>query len=206
MTNDETYDRLAQLCHDLRQHVAAALMLAADRPGDESLPLDVRQRMGLVVDELRAVSEVLSAESRTTIQLVDLTDLAAECARTAQNAHGVRVHLTVEACPVLLIESTSVRRAINNLLDNAARASRSGTVEVVVRLHRGYGAVEVHDDGLGFGTIPAKSGWGLTQVRATMDAHGGLLERGPSRSGGTMMRVSLPMHRNIVEREAERAA
>lgn len=195
-------EHVAQLCHDLRQHVAAALMLAADRPGDETLPDAVRHRLGLVVDELRAVSQVLSAESSPHVQVVDLASLAGDCVRTASSAHGIRVHLVVEALPMLLMEPTSVRRAINNLLDNAARATPSGCVEVVVRNHRGYGALEVHDDGLGFGTIPARSGWGLTQVRATMDAHGGLLERGVSRAGGTMMRLSLPMHRVTSDRAA----
>ena len=111
------------------------------------------------------------------MRVVRLAGLAAECARTAEAAHGIRVDLFVEPCPELLIEPSSVRRAINNLLDNAARATRSGTVEVRVLSHRGYGAVEVLDDGLGFGTIPGRTGWGLAQVRAAMDAHGGLLER-----------------------------
>ncbi len=195
MRDDMTADRVARLCHDLRQNVAAGLLLAAERPGDDTLPEDVRLRLRLVVEQLRAVSDTITAEGGRQMRVVDLAELAAECARTAEAAHAMRVELVVEPCPKLLIEPSSVRRAINNLLDNASRATRSGVVEMRVLNHRGYVAVEVLDDGLGFGTIPGCTGWGLAQVRAAMDAHGGLFERPDSPTGGTLIRLSLPVHR-----------
>lgn len=202
MTNDDSDNRISTLCHDLRQNVAAGLMLAAERPGDAALPDSARERLRLVAEQLRAVADALAAESTPQLRVTDLADLAAECVRTAAAAHGVRVQLVVESRPRLYVEPSSVRRAVNNLLDNAVRATRSGTVEVQVRCHRGYAAVEVHDDGLGFGTIPARTGWGLAQVRATTDAHGGFLERGSSPAGGTMMRLSLPLPRRVPGRAA----
>ena len=72
-----------------------------------------------------------------------------------------------------------MRRAVNNLLDNAARATtqRHGRGAWCVEDDRGYVAVEVLDDGHGLRDDPGRTGWGLAQVRATIDAHGGLLER-----------------------------
>ncbi len=202
MTNDDSDNRISTLCHDLRQNVAAGLMLTTERPGDDALPDGVRERLQLAAEQLRALAEALAAQSIPQMRVTDLADLAAECARTAASAHDVRVALLVEARPTIYVEPSSVRRAVNNLLDNAVRATRSRSVEVHVRCHRGYAVVEVHDDGLGFGTIPARTGWGLAQVRATSDAHGGLLERGSSRTGGTMMRLSLPLPRGVPGRAA----
>ena len=125
--------------------------------------------------------------------MVDLAVLASECARTAEAAHGVRVAVVVEARPAVLVEPGSVRRAINNLVDNAARASRTGFVEVVVRIEDDQGVVEVDDDGTGFGRIPAGEGKGLAQVLAATDAHGGRLERRSSRLGGTLFQLALPV-------------
>ena len=185
-------ERIHALCHDLRQHLAAGLMLAAERPGDELLPPEVRRRLERIEDQLRAVTEVLSAETSPERRAVDLSELAEECARTTEAAHGVVVEVRPEAWPVIRIEPGAVRRAITNLLDNAARASASGTVHVTVRIEAGEAVLEIDDDGAGFGLIPSGSGVGLAQVRAAAAANGGRLELGTSRLGGTLFRLLLP--------------
>jgi hypothetical protein len=73
---------LARLCHDVRQYVAAGLMVTR-MPGDEDLPPPVRHRLQTVQHVLEHVSEMVGddleqEDVEPVMRSVDLTILVDE--------------------------------------------------------------------------------------------------------------------------------
>ena len=95
--------------------------------------------------------------------------------------------MTIEANPLVLW------RVLTNVVDNAARAAApGGRVEISLRDQEGP-AIDVADDGPGFGQGPPGSGsLGLAVTRSLLDACGGSLAVQAPQSGGTLVRIRLP--------------
>jgi signal transduction histidine kinase len=92
------------------------------------------------------------------------------------------------------VQPLQLRRALGNVVDNATRAAGpAGWVRVRVRRAGQRVCVEVEDSGPGFGRMPAQSGRGLTVTRAVLDSCGGVMEIGSGRSGGALVRLTLPL-------------
>lgn len=188
-------DRLTSFCNDLRSHIAAAATLASPREADEQLPEAVRHRLALLREQLAVLSALVSAqlpEQASARVRTDVTELVEASARTVGIAHGVEVEVRTKGRAVVHAEPTSLRRAIVNVLANAARASVAGPVVVRVRHERGTALVEVDDDGPGFGEIEGGLGLGLRQAEQAVRAAGGRVSIGRSPRGGTLVRLVLP--------------
>lgn len=186
---------MERLCHDLRQYAAAGL-LAADMPGDECLDEGVRRRLGMIRELFGGIQDLVAVhagETRTTSN-VDLVDLIDECVRVAELNHGVTVVL-VHTGPVLVhADAVLLRRAIGNVLDNAARATGAGgSVTVTVERDSRAAHVEVVDEGLGFGQVAPGSGQGLSIVDMALRACKGRLEITSGPGPGTTVRLLFPV-------------
>ena len=125
--------------------------------------------------------------------------------RARRHAPGVRFRTDLRPCT---IEGVPDRlwRAVNNVLDNAARYSPpDGVVEVAVR----EGTLSVRDHGPGvpgdelpllfdrfFRGAGARerhgSGLGLAIVRQVVESHGGAVEAANAQGGGLVVRLTLP--------------
>ncbi|HEY0693823.1 MAG TPA: HAMP domain-containing sensor histidine kinase [Kribbella sp.] len=185
----------ARLCHDLRQYVAAGLLLSTTAPGREP----GGQPLSLIHQQFEAISELLDAEGRHRVGVVNLTRLVAECAEVARVTYRAPV-VTERSGPVLVLgDQALVRRAVGNMLDNACRAAGStGTVSVQVEVNDESARVEVHDDGAGFGGISSGTGHGLQVVAAAVRACRGRLEISSGPGVGTSVRLCLPATRRPV--------
>ncbi|MGZ8726201.1 MAG: ATP-binding protein [Aeromicrobium sp.] len=137
---------------------------------------------------------------------LDLGAIAAESLVRARR-HRPDLEFRSQIEPSWLLGSPErLGRAINNLLDNAAKFSPEGaTVELSV----GNGQLSVRDQGPG---VPDEdmphifdrffrarnagqlsgSGLGLAIVKQTVDAHGGVVEALPSGDGGLLIRARFP--------------
>ncbi|MBN9660498.1 MAG: HAMP domain-containing histidine kinase [Acidobacteria bacterium] len=223
---------LASLSHDLRtplQRVRLALELATD-PGDAFGDEDHRRadarHLASVSADLNDLDELLSEilvvarldEARTASdsllnkQPVPPDELIAECVERFEAAHPERTVRWVEGPPLPLCELDPrfMKRAVLNLLDNAARYSpRTEPIEIASWIEAGVLVVEVRDGGPG---IPPElherifepffrgeavrgessgSGLGLSIVQRIAKAHGGNVSVKSSRSGSTF-RITLP--------------
>lgn len=190
-------EQMMRLCHDLRQYVAAGLLLSEARPGQEA----GQTRMTLIHQQFTAIAEMLAVECdrRQGNGPVNLTRLATECADVARLTHRGRI--TVRRSDQVLVhgERTLLRRAVGNMLDNACRAAGpNGLVTITVGVDAEVATVEVVDDGAGFGGISSGTGHGLQIIAAAVRACQGRLEISSGPGVGTTVRLCLPAPRRAV--------
>jgi signal transduction histidine kinase len=193
------------LCHDLRQPLAAIMLIAGEATAQTSEELGERTRARLhqIENQATSLAEMIDATlSRGSNDpnpgpreraLVDpaleavsaLTRLTYEGDITlVRGAPGAAVPMS----PVLL------RRVVANLIDNAARAAGSdGGVLVSSRVVLGRAVIDVDDDGPGWARIAKGHGLGLAFVTEAVKAAGGTLTARRTRSGRTRVRVELPL-------------
>ncbi len=206
---------VADASHELRTPVTSLRTNIEVLLADPGLDEDERRRLlddvveqseeltGLVGDLIELARGDLPAESVEDTRLDRIVEEAV--ARGRRNSPGI--HFDTELEPVL-IEGVPERlgRAVNNLLDNAARHSPpGGTIQVTVDA----GAVRVRDHGPGIDPqdLPhvfdrffrgahsrgqQGSGLGLAIVRQVTEQHGGSVEAANAPDGGAIFTLHLP--------------
>jgi two-component system, OmpR family, sensor kinase len=215
---------LAAVSHELRtplQRVRLALDLAADAEGPNS-----QTHLAGVSADLNDLDELLSdilvvarldparpaSERLLSKQSIPPDELIAECVERIEAAHPERTFLWPESprLPLCEMDPRFVRRALLNLLENAARYSPPNEpIEIASWADQDELFIEVRDKGPG---IPAElqsrifepffqgdaarsdssgSGLGLSIVQRIAEAHGGRV--GVSGCGGATFRIALPL-------------
>jgi len=206
---------VADASHELRTPVTALRTNIEVLLAEGELPEDDRRRL---LEDVRAETEELGAlitdvielargdEPPSGIEEVQLDVLVTEALRRASRRRPAAT-FTAELEPTV-VEGAPDRlgRAVDNLLDNAAKYSPDGTV-VEVGLHAG--ALTVRDHGPG---IPAAdrphvfdrfyrgsgargrpgSGLGLAIVRQVAETHGGTIAVDEAPGGGSRFTLRLP--------------
>jgi signal transduction histidine kinase len=201
---------LANASHELRSPLARLRMsveaLSASAPGAmrEELSRNIRE-LDQLVDEILIASRIdAGAVEAPTREDVDLVALAAEeCARMGAD-------LDARASAEVRADSRLLRRALRNLIENAARYGAGKDIEVVVETDGQGVHVDVCDRGPGVpeserekifepfyrmqGASEASGGVGLGLSLALKIAqlHGGALVCLPRPGGGACFRLSLP--------------
>lgn len=165
-----------------------------------------------LLDITRLETHSLPLQPRTT-DVAAIARAAVEDARILAQLRDIALVLDAPAAPVeRVLDAELVRRAVDNLIDNALKHSRhSGRVVVSVGQEAERAWIAVADDGPGVpedvrerifekyvqATLPGVSrglnrGLGLTFVQLVARAHGGLAEVEPSEGrGGAVFRLSL---------------
>ena len=186
-------DRLGRFCHDLRQLVVSGLLLtSAPVGGDPEHEAVVRlatlhalfQEIGGLID-----AEVAECAPR---QVIDVPSVIEDCLRFARR-DGAEIHASIVPGATAFGDAVLLRRAVTNLLDNAARAAgEHGTIDVRVEVADQQSVIEVTDDGLGFGRGPHGTGHGMAVVASAIEDCGGRLEILSVPAHGTKVRMILP--------------
>jgi two-component system, OmpR family, sensor kinase len=218
---------LANLSHELRTPLArmrVALDLAAE--GDLARAQRFLAEIGTDLAELeRLVGDVLTA-SRLDLgadrigelplrrEPVDACGLLREVAArfgTASPGRALELELA-EPLPEIEADPALLRRALENLLDNARKYSDPGEPVVLsARSREGALVIEVRDRGIGIdpGDLPrlftpffrtdrsrargtGGIGLGLALARRIVEAHGGTISVQSAPGEGTVLRLSLP--------------
>jgi two-component system, OmpR family, sensor histidine kinase MprB len=207
---------VADASHELRTPVTSLRTNAELLRDAKTLP-DAERRLlaGDVVDQAEELTALIGdvidlargALPDPAVEDVRLDRLVAESVDRARR-HAPATRFTLEAAPCA-VEGAPERlaRAVNNLLDNAAKhGPAGGIVEVALRAD-GTLTVRDHGPGVDPADVPhvfdrfhrganargrPGSGLGLAIVRQVAEAHGGTAALEPAPGGGTVARLRLP--------------
>jgi hypothetical protein len=215
---------IADAGHELRTPLAVLrteLELAA-RPGRSAAEL--RDSVGHAVHEVdrlaRLADNLLVLARNDAARQIDpqpvpvqpLLVAAAVATRGRASASSVDIVVDAPDDPVLLGEADQIRRAVDNLLDNALRVAPPGsTIELRAAVDDGCCTIEVLDEGTGFPpdflprafdrfsrpesdrrSTAGGAGLGLAIVRSIAEAHRGNVEAHNRAERGASVRLSLP--------------
>ncbi len=206
---------VADASHELRTPITSLRTNIEVLAESEALPADERARLLQDVEEQTTELGMLVAdlielargdEPRRESEDVRLDDLVAESVTRARR-HAPGVHFEARLEPVV-VEGTRERlaRAVNNLLDNAARHSPPGGV-VEVRVDIDGVRVRDHGSGVDPADLPhlfdrfyrgasargrPGSGLGLAIVRQVAEQHGGSVHAVNAAGGGAEFVLELP--------------
>lgn len=185
---------VSELCHDLRQPIAALSQLAAAATTTD-LPATTRERLTQISHEAQRlrgmVQTVLAAPP--TWEPVDLAQVARETVRSAQVTYRGELGLSVRDPAVVLGRPVQLDRALSNLIDNAVHASgTAGRVHVDVRAAGDEVRVTVDDDGPGLLRNPGRVSLGLLIVDQVVREHAGDVTVEDSVLGGARVEMSFP--------------
>jgi signal transduction histidine kinase len=216
-TNEVMANFVALASHELRTPVTAlrtnAELLREDPGGDHAAVLDdvveqTEELSALVTDLIELARGDQPGDELQDVRLDALVAEALERAR--RHAPGVEFAADLEPAAVDGVPER-LGRAVNNLLDNAAKFSPEGEpVEVTLR----DGALTVRDHGPGVpaADLPhifdrfyragnareqAGSGLGLAIVRQVAERHGGSVAAAAADGGGLAVTLTLPGARPI---------
>ena len=185
---------LRELQHDLRRPLDAIRALAAEAAGQEGVPETVRSCLDRISEEagdlLALCRHIL--EGPTPVVATPVVSVACSVASSCEAATGVPVEVSGPDV-ALAVDEFELRRALGNLLDNAARAAGpAGRVEITVEAGEEI-RLGVGDSGPGFAAGPrGTSSLGLRIVHRLAGAHGGRVVVGRSRLGGALVSLVLP--------------
>jgi signal transduction histidine kinase len=188
------------LLHDLGQPLAAIRALAWS-----PLPADSAPAATEAVERLRRIHElaelmtelVVSAApgtGRSPAAPADVTAVVLDVVVAAAPSFDG----SLRCCPgdraTVPVDPLDLRRAVGNLVDNAARAAGpTGRVDVGVVRDNDRVRIEVADDGPGFGFVSQQTGCGLAVALDVAAGCGGALEILDGPQGGALVRLELPV-------------
>ena len=185
---------IGELCHDLRQPVAALAQLAAAATSPD-LPETTRERLEQISHEARRLAGMVQAvlASAPTWEPVDLGQVAREAVQSARVTYRGELAVSVQGPAVVLGRPVQLDRALSNLIDNAVHASSpAGRVHVGVRAAHDEVRVTVDDDGPGLLRAPGRVSLGLLIVDRVVREHAGDVTVEDSVLGGTRVEMTFP--------------
>jgi two-component system, OmpR family, sensor histidine kinase TctE len=198
-----TPESAAMLAHELRRRLAALRVVGEAITTLRGRGMDTAAMLELLVGEIDALDELAremlwdGPRGEPTDADADTAAVVRVAARTVATARGVTIGVDAPPVPVVVQASaTTLRQAIENLLDNAARHGGVDGVEVGVRPDPDRGEVDVVvvDRGLRAGREDtAGHGIGLLLVRRFLDDTGGRSWMTERPGGGTVVGLSLPL-------------
>ena len=212
----------AGLAHEVGNPLAAVLgyvELLRSGLDDPALEADLLSRSERELTRIHGILQQLLGYSRigsgrpSAVVLHGAVKDAVDTVRHQRLFRSVDVTVGEAAgLPPAFVEKDKLHQVLVNLLLNAAEALReqpAGCIEVVFfHEDEGFVAVEVRDNGHGFGTtaldralepffttrdVGEGTGLGLSTCREIVQASGGDISLGNQASGGAWVRVSLPV-------------
>ena len=217
-------DFVANVSHELKTPLTAVSGYA-ETLLDDGIPQEQRRkfvqtihdnatRMQRIVDDLLDLSRIESGGWRPVVAEVDVAGMMQDVFTAVQSAASAKgLALVAEVSPDathVRVDPTAFRQILTNLVENAVRYTREGSVTVRTRRSDDGVWVDVSDTGIGIAAehLPriferfyrvdagrsraeGGTGLGLAIVRHLVDAHGGRVEASSVVGRGTTISVLL---------------
>jgi signal transduction histidine kinase len=218
-------DFVANVSHELKTPLTAVSGYA-ETLLDDAIPADQRRRfvetihdnatrMQRIVDDLLDLSRIESGGWRPNVVLVDVAGVVHDVFTAIQPSAAAKgLALVADVAPDaahVRVDPTAFRQVLTNLVENAVRYTRTGSVTLRTRRTTDGVRVDVSDTGIGIapehlpriferfyrvdaGRSRAEggTGLGLAIVRHLVDAHGGRVEATSAIGRGTTISALLP--------------
>lgn len=183
-------DTIRALCHDLREPLAAIMLLSASRRGDVDDKLEAISRQARWLADL--VDASLDHAAEDTLQWVEVGTIAHAAAERARISTTSSITVRLDGESWAWARPVALGRALGCLLDNAVRAGGpEGHVTVTVTDGDSGVHVRVRDDGPGLGRVAHRTSLGLTTVRAMVAACKGAFRLVGGEGGGAVAEIAL---------------
>lgn len=187
---------MARHLHDTVLPELAAVRLTLEAVEREETDPERRTVLGTMlmavtrqISFLRDLLTGASAPSPSRVGLKAAVDVLAD----QSGAQGVPVDVAVRAVELGDAAARLVLTVVGEGLRNVHRHARAGRASVSVRLEDGSLVVEVEDDGCGTSTTALRSEHGLGLIADTVADLGGETHLETRPSGGTRLRVAVPL-------------
>jgi signal transduction histidine kinase len=183
-------DPIRALCHDLRQPLAAILLLSASGGGDVSRKLQVILDQAQWLSQL--VDTVLCDAAHDEVTEVDVAEIAEIAVTRARPTAGCQISVDVVGDVRVWARPVALARALGCVLDNAIRAAGDGG-HVNVRVVRQRSSVHlvISVDGPGLGKVASRTSLGLTTTRAMVAACNGTFRLRSGSASGAVADICL---------------
>ena len=191
-------DTVRALLHDLRQPLAAILLLSGTEGGDVSRKMEgISGQARWLAELVEAVLSDAAADEVTSTDVAELAVSAVERARATSTCEITLEALDESETAEAWARPVALSRALACILDNAVRAAGDhGHVTVGVRSDVQGVHLTVVDDGPGLGRVASRTSLGLTTTRAMVAACRGSFELVPGEDGGAVADICL-MHTGL---------
>jgi NarL family two-component system sensor histidine kinase LiaS len=194
----EERHRVARDLHDaVKQQVfAAGMQIGAARErlrtgrGDAAEPLTRAER--LTQDAGRELTRLIRELRPAALEGKGLAEAIRELSRDWSLRHGIRAEVRVRGERATPLETEqALFRVAQEALNNVARHSGAGRVELELTWEERALTLRVADDGRGFDDRPGGAGSGIRNMRERVEALGGTFEAGGGAAGG-VVRAACP--------------
>ncbi|MCW2914663.1 MAG: sensory histidine kinase [Actinomycetia bacterium] len=188
-----------RLRHDIRHELGTIIMLASAVAVSDDIGAKSKELIEQLLGETRWLDHLLrqldeddDAQPLPSPERIRVDELAAEVVAGLRLATSHRVGFAAQPAWAHM-DALALWRALRNVLDNACRVADS-RVDVKVVTEQGWIAIQVDDDGPGFGSGSASglASLGLGIVHDLVSGYGGSLEIRHCELGGARVRILLP--------------
>ena len=212
----EALHRFSVFClHDLKNLAARLSLVAqnAERHGHD--PGFQESALRTVADTAKKMTNLMSKLSLKSFTptlagkagLVDLLPLIEEVVAPLRQDSLVRVHVSGNPVPPLMVVREQIHQVILNVVLNARQAiHEKGDITIAVEQSSGSVIIRVEDTGKGIprhmldslfrpsqSSRPGGLGVGLYQCRKIVEAHGGTIQLRSEEGRGTQVQIELPL-------------
>ncbi|MHA3836147.1 sensor histidine kinase [Terrabacter sp. AAH1] len=192
-------DPVRSLLHDLREPLAAILLLSETSQGDVRERLSSIQEQATWLAALVAASLDGAAGDHPTD--VDACSLAKETATRARMSTSTTIDVEVVGDGHVMARPIALARALGCLVDNAVRAAGpTGHVLIWVGTCDDGFHIRVLDDGPGLGRVAPRTSIGLATTRAMVAACRGRFRLAARPDGGATADIALQSRSDAVAR------
>lgn len=199
---DEEQFRISREIHDSLGQALAVLKLdliwiARQLPEDVALQDKARVMSGLIDGTIRSLREIVVRLRPDILEQLGLIAAMEHQARDFEAHTGIQCQVRADIADVApnAERDTTLLRVFQETLTNVARHAHATQVQTSLRVQDQNLVLEVNDNGKGMAPpeVRRPTSLGLVGMRERIAPFSGQLQILPSPSGGTLVRVSIPL-------------